>query len=523
LAKFSLLTWIANAAAVLAGSRGDVTGRAGQTGCSRQAVYDHARKVRSAVEAEYAGGPTRAQLMTENQQLRHDNIQLWDWLAQTIDFPPAKRDEFAVTAAAMGLSLGQIRGLLTILLGGRAASGRSTLHRTIQAAGRAAGHVLKTLDARCRALVLVGCLDEIFFHHRPVLVGVEPLSMVWFLGTRAEDYQGPTWSRALKPWSALEYVVADAGSGLQAGIAQAQRERRDAGLPVLEGGLDVFHTAKEAHLVLARLWSRVERSWENAEAADRKVGQAERTGREDQQGRRWLECAEAVWSTAESAFREFEAAEAGWRLIWSALQVVRPDGYLNDRKWATERVESASALLPGPEWSKVRGLLSTPPAWTFLDRMHRQLREAEPRDELREELIRLWWLRRQRPRGAGTVLNGGAGHVAHLVQMAACQKRDVHWAESYVRISRVLRQTVRASSAVECLNSVLRMHQARHRTVNQGLLDLKRLYWNSRSFRGGKRRGRCPYEHLGLKLPSYGFWDLLQGHSREGFHKECPD
>ena len=72
-------------------------------------------------------------------------------------------------------------------------------------------------------------------------------------------------------------------------------------------------------------------------------------------------------------------------------------------------------------------------------------------------------------------------------------------------------QTVRASSAVECMNSVLRMHQSRHRTLTQDLLDLKRLSWNCRMFRGGKRRGRCPYEHLGLKLPSYDFWDLLRG------------
>jgi hypothetical protein len=42
------------------------------------------------------------------------------------------------------------------------------------------------------------------------------------------------------------------------------------------------------------------------------------------------------------------------------------------------------------------------------------------------------------------------------------------------------------------------------------MLDLKRLYWNCRVFRGGKRKGRCPYEHLGLKLPSYDFWALLQ-------------
>ena len=76
---------------------------------------------------------------------------------------------------------------------------------------------------------------------------------------------------------------------------------------------------------------------------------------------------------------------------------------------------------------------------------------------------------------------------------------------------------MRASSAVECMNSVLRMHQSRHRTMTQGMLDLKRLYWNTRVFRGGKRKGRCPYEHLGLELPSYDFWNLLQPEMEPAF------
>ena len=82
----------------------------------------------------------------------------------------------------------------------------------------------------------------------------------------------------------------------------------------------------------------------------------------------------------------------------------------------------------------------------------------------------------------------GAGHVAHLVQQVVCHKRDANWRESYAAVSRVLRQTVRASSAVECMNSVLRMHQSRHRTVTQGLLDLKRLYWNCRGSGGETAR-----------------------------------
>jgi hypothetical protein len=91
-----------------------------------------------------------------------------------------------------------------------------------------------------------------------------------------------------------------------------------------------------------------------------------------------------------------------------------------------------------------------------------------------------------------------------------CQRLSPQWQQLYERVAQILRQVVRASRAVEGLNSVLRMHQARHRHVSQGMLDLKRLYWNCRLFRHGKRKGHCPYELLGLKLPTYDWWTLLQ-------------
>jgi hypothetical protein len=112
-----LVTWIANAAAALTGAYGDVTRQAERADCSRQTIYDHAQKVQAAVEDAHDGGPTRAELSAENQRLRHENGQLWDWLAQTIEFPPSKQRELAVTACAMGLSLSQILVLLELILG----------------------------------------------------------------------------------------------------------------------------------------------------------------------------------------------------------------------------------------------------------------------------------------------------------------------------------------------------------------------------------------------------------------------
>ena len=78
------------------------------------------------------------------------------------------------------------------------------------------------------------------------------------------------------------------------------------------------------------------------------------------------------------------------------------------------------------------------------------------------------------------------------------------------QVQEVLRQAWRASSLVECLNSVARMQQARHRRITPGLLALKRLYWNCRAFRTGRRRQQTPYGLLGVCLPTANWWELLR-------------
>ena len=166
--------------------------------------------------------------------------------------------------------------------------------------------------------------------------------------------------------------------------------------------------------------------------------------------------------------------------------------------------------LSGSEWSKVRGFLQTKESFTFLDRLQSQLGQLPVPEAVRDALVRLWWLRRQRPKKSSKSAKVGCEHLLYLLQLVLCQKLDPNWRESYRLVATVLSQTVRASSAVECMNSVLRMHQSRHRTVTPGMLNLKRLYWNCRVFRSGKRKGFCPYQLLGLKLPSYDFCTLLE-------------
>jgi hypothetical protein len=328
------------------------------------------------------------------------------------------------------------------------------------------------------------------------------------LGEHAADRSASTWSRALKGFDALEQAVVDGGRGLQRGLADFQTQREIAGnSTTLEVSLDVFHTKQEAQRVLRRLWSRVESCWARAEEADRQV---ERAWRTDGDRRGFGGMAAKAWKQVERLMECYDHMERAWKRIEAALELFRPDGRLNDRAWAEGEIAAAVKELDGAEWGKLRRALADRRSLTFLDRMQRQLRAAEPRAELREALVWRWWLRRQSAAMPGDAPGSGRWLAAELVETEYCRKLEPNWGESYRKVAAVLRQTVRASSAVECMNSVLRMHQGRHRTVTQPMLDLKRLYWNCRPFRSGKRQARCPYGLLGLSLPTTDWWQLLR-------------
>jgi hypothetical protein len=508
------VTWIRNAAAALRGGFGTVAQQARQAGCSRQTVYQHAAKVQQALVQAHQPCPTCQQLRQDNQQLRQQLRLCHERLDQVIDLGPQRQGQLAVLLAALGVSLNQMLCLFVFLLGTNRAPGRSSLGRWVRQGERQAGQVLQVLDAHSQPLAQALCPDEIFFHRQPVLVGVEPASLALLLCQRTADRQGVTWGQALRPFRNLQQVCSDAGTGIAKGLRLFEEYRRSqrlaAGLAEpapLDVSLDVFHTEQEAQRVLGRLWRHVEKVWHQAEAASARV---EKDKREWYDARGSAAVARAAWNKAVATMTRYECQEGCWRRAKAALAVWRPDGQLNDRRWAAAEIAAACGGLRGTLWQKVRNLLQDPRSLTFLDRLQRRLSEAVPDDGLREALLRLWSLE-HRPIAS----SDGARLGACVVQRVLCTHLCSDWYPQYEAVGWVLRGVVRSSSVVECVNSVLRMHQGRHRSLSQGLLDLKRLYWNCRVFAGGRRRKQCPYELLGVLLPTYDFHELLQCNPEE--------
>ena len=319
----------------------------------------------------------------------------------------------------------------------------------------------------------------------------------------AGDRKAETWRQQLLPFEHLEFVVSDAAKGIAAAVEQVadQRREKDPSAPDLGHGLDLFHTTQEAERVLAQEWRRVEPLWDEAEACDAQVEHAKRQGTDARRGP--AQTARAAWSKAVAEFERVEHLEAAWRRCRAAFEVFDGDGRLNDRARAEAEIAAGLGVLCGADWKKVGNFLRDRRSLSFLDRMHRRLAAAEPRTEWRAVLAWRWW--RQRHRASG------ANPLAALAWSVAVD-RPLGTAEQAAseRIEVILASTFRASSAVECMNSVLRMQQSRHKRMTQPMLNLKRLYWNSHVLKAGKRKGQCPYQKLGLPLPSFDFWELLQ-------------
>ncbi|MEJ7636884.1 MAG: hypothetical protein WKF75_02560, partial [Singulisphaera sp.] len=267
----------------------------------------------------------------------------------------------------------------------------------------------------------------------------------------AADRKAGTWKKQLEPFTSLEFAVSDAAKGIGSAVAQVANARLDdPSAATLGHGLDVFHTTMEAHRVLARRWRRGEAAWDEAEAADAKVAAAKQRGID---ARGMAQTARSAWTKATASFEEAEGLESAWGQAHAAL-----DLFLPTARSTTDPAEAeiAAALkgLPGPDWAKVRNFLNDPRSLTFLDRMHRRLTTAEPRTDWREAMVWRWWLPHSRPTTADPVTG--------LVRVVG-RDRELSEEEhaSYDRVAAVLEDTFRASSAVECLNSVLRMQQSR--------------------------------------------------------------
>lgn len=495
---------IANTAAVLDGPYGAVTRQATRCGTSRQALYRDVPKVLQAVDGSQSRQRLE-ELHDDNKRLRVECDHLPRQLQQAIVLDADRLACFATTAQAEGVSLPVARRLLRPLLPQRPPS-VAQLGRWSHAAAQQAAALLPLLDAVARPRVEHVAADEIFFGRRPCLMVVEQQSLCWLTGRLADNRDGDTWAEEFRVLPNLQQVTRDGGTGLAKGVAQVNEERQARQQAPIADQEDHFHTLREGRRALRQVQRWVCQAIDAvATAQAREQRKARRTG--SRQG--------TATVTAQSQHRAAAAVDAGvaaenaWASITDALRLFTPTGELNSRARAEEIIAAALPALTGPQWAKTKRALARPQLLMFLDHTHEQLAALPLSSAVRDAAVQAEGLRQRPERLRQGGLSSAALQGVLLATSVVLALAGAEATEAVTQVGKILRQAWRASSLVECLNSVTRMQQARHRRMTPGLLALKRLYWNCRVFGTGRRRKQTPYGLLGVRLPTMDWWELL--------------
>lgn len=380
---------------------------------------------------------------------------------------PAREGAFVVTAAVLGNSDTEVAHLLA--LGGGRRLSHQTIHRIVEAASARARRAFEGWFA---GVGEVAAADEVFLGQRPLLLMVEPRSLLISGAVLAERRRAEDWEPVFAAMEALERVVADRGQGIAAGAKEAGVER----------GADLWH-------LLAR-------------------------------GRRWLGSFEtACWRKLESAYGdgskakacevalgEFDFLKALFGRIRGAFDYTTPDGRLNTAGRARGVVEEALAAMGQTERGRRLAVelcgLRDPRAFAHLEVLEAGLarlglehvgpgRKATLARLVAETVA---W-RRHDKTPVHELAQASSGSLADRVELAVLGVVDL---------------AVRSSSSVEGVNARVRLVQVARKRLSEDFIYLLAVYHNMKPFgRGSIRVGRTPAQLAGVELPTHNWLALL--------------
>ena len=495
---------IASAYFVIFGNYGAVTQYAEERGVCRQLVYREAGWVQDLLEETQHRIHDLQQRIGELEQQK---TALEQRLAVSVVVDEDMQAQLAAVGQATGISLPIIWEFLDVLIPSKQLS-VATLGRRSKAAGEKAGKLLPILDESARERVRDAAADELYVND-PVRMIVEQESLCWISGRLGQPVDGEGWAEELRRLPKLEQVARDGGKGLAKGVALVNAERQEKGQsPVVDKG-DHFHALRGAGVGLRKVQMQAAKALAEAEQAQQELDKRQQRGEPRTQGAG--KHAATAWRKAEKAMDLWCQRERLWQQTKEAMRLVTPTGELNTRRNAEAVLAQTLPQLPDSDFAKTKRQLQQPELLNYLDHVQQQIEALPFPKEVKQAAVRQECLRRRPEALKGEDTQAAARRGVLLACAVIVGKAGAVGQQAVAAVREIFRRAYRASSLVECINSAIRMHQCRHRKMTQGLLDLKRLYWNCHTFRTGRRRDTTPYQRLGVPWPEgLLWWDVLK-------------
>jgi hypothetical protein len=402
----------------------------------------------------------------------------------------ARQRALILEAAVLGTSDGEIARLVS------RAMGRSMSHETVNAVIAEASQRAPAVFARYFAGVgSVGAADEIFLGRKPLLLVVEPGSLLLSGLRLAEGRTAAEWEPVFATMEDMERCACDGGRSVN-------RAAQDAGLDV-QG--DLFHGLRDAQAWLSRFTGTCEKrliAEDNARGALKAAGGLPEGQPADGLIRRYqravaeADCAVAEWVRLSDLFAQARRA----------FDLATPEGRLNTPRAA--QAAFAAALAAMERTAEGRALASklkpvkAPRFFAHLGALEGhlsalRLEQVGPDREARlGRLVAETVAWRRRDKDPASVLRAAStGSLADEVELAVIEAVD---------------RAVRSSSAVECVNSRIRLVQVARKRLGKDFLYLLAIYHNMHQFgRGSVREGKTPAELAGIELPTSDWIELL--------------
>lgn len=445
-------------------------------------------------------------LRQQLQQAHEPLATLQARLAQAVVLDAEKQAAVACVGQARGVTLRDCRELLEVVLPGQILS-VAELGRRRQAAGTKAGALLAVLDEAARQQVREVAAEEIYVKE-PVLMVVEPESLCWLSGRLSEEVSGEAWAKEFAALPNLEQVLRDGGAGLKKGVALVHEQRQEEQHKLVVEQGDHFHALRHGGVGLNKAQRQARKALAAAAAAQQHRDECSRQG---------PPCGgiatrvRHAWKKAEQAMDTWQERERLWEKTKQALQLFTPTGALNPRAQAEAVLAETLPQLPDRDFAKAKRHLQQPALLNYLDRVETQLAALPFAEAVKQAAVPQEGWRRRPEAWQGENPPAAARRGVLLLCAVVLSQAGVEGQHAVAAVRDIFRRAYRASSLVECLNSVLRMHQAGHRRMTQGLLDLKRLSWNCHRFSAGRRRKTSPYERLGIPWPpDLPWWEVLR-------------
>jgi hypothetical protein len=380
---------------------------------------------------------------------------------------PARERAFVVTAAVLGNSDTEVAHLLA--LGGGRRLSHQTIHRIVE---EASARARRAFEGHFAGVGEVAAADEVFLGQRPLLLMVEPRSLLISGAVLAERRRAEDWEPVFAAMEALERVVADRGQGIAAGAKEAGVER----------GADLWHLLARARRWLGSFETACYRKLESAYADGSKA------------------------KACEAALGEFDLLKALFGRIRGAFDYTTPKGRLNTVGRARGMVEEALAAMGQTERGRRLAVelcgLRDPRAFAHLEVLDAGLARLgleHVGPDRKATLARLvaetvaW--RRHDKTPVHELAQASSGSLADRVELAVLGVVDL---------------AVRSSSAVEGVNARVRLVQVARKRLSEDFIYLLAVYHNMKPFgRGSIRAGRTPAQLAGVELPTEDWLALL--------------